>query len=119
MVGLKYRLADRAGDLSHGETQWLEIGMVLCQGPRLLLMDEPTAGMTELETKKTGEIFKMLRGTHTLIVVEHDMSFVRDIADVITVMHMGHTLAEGRITDIETNSTVREVYLGRGGISHA
>ena len=119
MVGLRHRLADRAGNLSHGETQWLEIGMVLCQGPRLLLMDEPTAGMTELETKKTGEIFKMLRGTHTLIVVEHDMSFVRDIADVITVMHMGHTLAEGRITDIETNSTVKEVYLGRGGISHA
>jgi urea transport system ATP-binding protein len=119
MVGLRHRLADRAGNLSHGETQWLEIGMVLCQGPRLLLMDEPTAGMTELETKKTGEIFKMLRGTHTLIVVEHDMSFVRDIADIITVMHMGHTLAEGRITDIETNSTVKEVYLGRGGISHA
>jgi urea transport system ATP-binding protein len=119
MVGLKYRLADRAGDLSHGETQWLEIGMVLSQGPRLLLMDEPTAGMTETETKKTGEIFKMLRGSHTLIVVEHDMSFVRDIADVITVMHMGQTLAQGRIAEIETHSTVREVYLGRGGITHA
>lgn len=119
MVGLRHRLADRAGDLSHGETQWLEIGMVLCQGPRLLLMDEPTAGMTEAETKKTGEIFKMLRETHTLIVVEHDMSFVRDIADVITVMHMGRTLAEGRIADIEAHPTVREVYLGRGGISHA
>jgi urea transport system ATP-binding protein len=119
LVGLKHRLADRAGDLSHGETQWLEIGMVLCQSPRLLLMDEPTAGMTESETKKTGEIFKMLRGTHTLIVVEHDMSFVRDIADVITVMHMGHTLAQGRIAEIETHPTVKEVYLGRGGISHA
>jgi urea transport system ATP-binding protein len=119
VVGLRQRLADRAGDLSHGETQWLEIGMVLLQSPRLLLMDEPTAGMTEAETKKTGEIFKMLRGSHTLIVVEHDMSFVRDIADVITVMHMGHTLVEGRIADIETHPTVREVYLGRGGISHA
>jgi urea transport system ATP-binding protein len=119
MVGLGHRLADRAGDLSHGETQWLEIGMVLLQGPRLLLMDEPTAGMTEVETKKTGEIFKLLRGSHTLIVVEHDMSFVRDIADIITVMHMGHTLVEGRIADIETHPTVREVYLGRGGISHA
>jgi urea transport system ATP-binding protein len=119
MVGLRHRLADRAGDLSHGETQWLEIGMVLCQGPRLLLMDEPTAGMTEAETKKTGEIFKALRKTHTLIVVEHDMSFVRDIADVITVMHLGRTLAEGRIGDIEAHPTVREVYLGRGGISHA
>jgi urea transport system ATP-binding protein len=119
IVGLRHRLADRAGDLSHGETQWLEIGMVLCQGPRLLLMDEPTAGMTESETKKTGEIFKALRESHTLIVVEHDMSFVRDIADVITVMHMGRTLAEGRIADIEAHPTVREVYLGRGGISHA
>lgn len=119
MVGLRHRLVDRAGDLSHGETQWLEIGMVLCQSPRLLLMDEPTAGMTEVETAKTGEIFKMLRGTHTLIVVEHDMSFVRDIADVITVMHLGRTLVQGRIADIETHPTVREVYLGRKGISHA
>lgn len=118
-VGLKQRLADRAGDLSHGETQWLEIGMVLLQGPRLLLMDEPTAGMTELETKKTGEIFKSLRGTHTLIVVEHDMSFVRDIANIITVMHLGRTMAQGRIADIEKHPTVREVYLGSGGISHA
>ena len=118
-VGLKQRLKHRAGNLSHGETQWLEIGMVLMQGPRLLLMDEPTAGMTEAETEKTGEIFKMLRGSHTLIVVEHDMSFVRNIADVITVMHLGRTLAQGSIKAIENNPRVKEVYLGHGGISHA
>jgi urea transport system ATP-binding protein len=90
----------------------LEIGMVLMQEPDLLLMDEPTAGMTERETEKTSEIFNRLKGDHALIVVEHDMSFVRQIADVITVMHMGSLLAEGTITEIEENHRVREVYLG-------
>lgn len=116
LVGLQDRLNATAGLLSHGETQWLEIGMVLLQDPRLLLMDEPTAGMTEQETAKTSELFNGLRGEHTLIVVEHDMSFVREIADVITVMHMGTMLAEGPIAEIENDPRVKEVYLGSEGI---
>lgn len=112
LTGLSRRLNSLAGLLSHGETQWLEIGMVLMQDPDLLLMDEPTAGMTEQETHKTSEIFNHLKGTHTLIVVEHDMSFVRLIADIVTVMHMGAFLAEGTIAEIEKNPEVRDVYLG-------
>jgi len=120
VVNLKDRLSDRADVLSHGETQWLEIGMVLTQNPRLLLMDEPTAGMTTQETHKTGEIFNALKGNHTLLVVEHDMSFVRQIADRVTVMHMGRHLAEGTIAEIEGNDEVRRVYLGHGkGGQHA
>jgi urea transport system ATP-binding protein len=117
LVGLKDRLGTIAGTLSHGETQWLEIGMVLMQDPYLMLMDEPTAGMTEQETFKTSEIFNQLKGAHTLIVVEHDMSFVREIADIITVMHMGSLLAQGTISEIEADPRVREVYLGSEGIS--
>lgn len=116
LTGLGDRQNTIAGLLSHGETQWLEIGMVLMQDPSLLLMDEPTAGMTEKETYKTSRIFNALKGSHTLIVVEHDMSFVREIADIITVMHMGKLLAEGPISEIEKNSRVREVYLGTEGI---
>lgn len=112
LTELKNRLHVTAGLLSHGETQWLEIGMVLMQDPELLLMDEPTAGMTEQETDKTSEIFNQLKGYHTLIVVEHDMSFVRRIADVVTVMHMGSLLAEGPMKEIEEDPLVREVYLG-------
>jgi len=116
LIGLGDRQHVVAGVLSHGETQWLEIGMVLMQDPSLLLMDEPTAGMTEKETLKTSQIFNSLKGTHTLIVVEHDMSFVREIADIITVMHMGKLLAEGRIADIESDTRVRAVYLGTENI---
>jgi urea transport system ATP-binding protein len=116
LIGLGDRMNTVAGLLSHGETQWLEIGMVLMQDADLLLMDEPTAGMTEKETYKTSQIFNALKGSHTLIVVEHDMSFVREIADIITVMHMGKLLAEGPISEIETNRLVREVYLGSEGI---
>ena len=117
LTGLGERLDTPAGFLSHGETQWLEIGMVLMQNPRLLLMDEPTAGMTEQETMKTSEIFKELKGNHTLVVVEHDMSFVRSIADIITVMHQGCVLAQGTLSEIEQHSKVKEVYLGEEGIS--
>ena len=117
LVGLKDRLDITAGYLSHGETQWLEIGMVLMQNPKLLLMDEPTAGMTEQETEKTSELFKSLKGDHTLVVVEHDMSFVRSIADVISVMHQGSMLAEGSIEEIENHQKVKEVYLGSEGIN--
>jgi urea transport system ATP-binding protein len=116
LTGLQDRQNTVAGLLSHGETQWLEIGMVLMQDANLLLMDEPTAGMTEQETHKTSKIFNALKGTHTLIVVEHDMSFVREIADIITVMHMGKLLAEGPISEIEANPKVREVDLGTEGI---
>lgn len=112
LAGLTDRLGERAGILSHGETQWLEIGMVLMQEPRLMLMDEPIAGMTESEIEKTAAIFKELRKTTTLIVVEHDMGFVREIADVVTVMHMGSLLAQGSIHDIEADPRVRDVYLG-------
>ena len=119
LVGLEKRLDELGGNLSHGETQWLEIGMVLTQNPKLLLMDEPTAGMTEQETQKTSEIFNRLKGEHTLIVVEHDMTFVREIADIITLMHLGITLAEGPMDEVENNPKVREVYLGTEGISDA
>jgi len=118
LIGFGDRLNALAGLLSHGETQWLEIGMVLMQDPRLLLMDEPTAGMSEQETFKTSQIFNLLKGTRTLIVVEHDMSFVREIADIITVMHMGSLLAEGTISEIENNQQVKEVYLGKEDISY-
>ena len=119
LVGLEDRLDELGGNLSHGETQWLEIGMVLTQNPKLLLMDEPTAGMTEQETQKTSEIFNRLKGGQTLVVVEHDMAFVREIADVITLMHLGRTLAEGPMEEIENDPKVREVYLGSEGITDA
>lgn len=112
LSGLAERRNTEAGILSHGETQWLEIGMVLMQNPRLLLLDEPIAGMTEAEIEKTATIFRDLKKTNTLVVVEHDMGFVRQIADVVTVMHMGSLLAQGSIGEIEKNERVREVYLG-------
>ncbi len=119
LIGLQDRMKVQAGILSHGETQWLEIGMVLMDDPRVMLMDEPTAGMTEQETHKTSELFNNLKGEHTLVVVEHDMSFVREIADIITVMHMGTNLAEGTIQEIENDPKVAEVYLGSEGIGDA
>ena len=119
LAGLENRLDEQGGNLSHGETQWLEIGMVLTQNPKLLLMDEPTAGMTEQETHKTSQIFNRLKGEHTLVVVEHDMAFVREIADVITLMHLGRTLAEGPMEEVENDPKVKEVYLGSEGITDA
>jgi len=119
LVGLQDRLDVRAQYLSHGETQWLEIAMLLMQNSELILMDEPTAGMTIAETAKTSEILNALRGQHTLIVVEHDMSFVREIAEVISVLHQGRLLAEGSLQEIENDPKVREAYLGSGGIGHA
>ncbi|MGH9805771.1 MAG: urea ABC transporter ATP-binding protein UrtD [Terriglobia bacterium] len=105
-----------AGSLSHGHTQWLELGMVIARDPKILLLDEPTAGMTRAETQRTASIIKGLRGRHTIIVVEHDMVFVREIAERITVMHLGQVLAEGNVAEIEQNPKVREAYLGSGGI---
>lgn len=106
----------RAGQLAHGEKQWLEIGMLLAQQPKLLLVDEPAAGMTDEETHRTGELLLSLAGKHSLIVVEHDMTFVRQIArdGQVTVLHQGSVLCEGRFDDVQANPKVREVYLGRG-----
>ncbi len=119
VVGLTDLSQQPAQSLSHGQTQWLEIGMVLAQNPELVLLDEPTAGMTVQETRKTADIINSLRGQHTILVVEHDMTFVRDICRIITVMHQGRKLAEGTIDEIEQNPDVLEVYLGSGGLSHA
>lgn len=106
----------RAGDLSHGQMQWLELGLLIAQDARVILLDEPTAGMTQGETRKTAEIVNRLKGERTMLVVEHDMSFVRAIAEKITVMHMGKLLAQGTIAQIEADPAVREAYLGSGGI---
>ncbi len=116
LTGLETVQAKRAGDLSHGQMQWLELGMLILQESKVILLDEPTAGMTAAETRKTSEIINRMRGDHTLLVVEHDMAFVRQIARKITVMHMGRHLAEGTIEDIEQNKDVQEAYLGSGGI---
>ena len=102
-----------AGLLSHGQKQFLEIGMLLVQEPQLLLLDEPVAGMTDAETEFTAELFKSLAGKHSLMVVEHDMSFVGAIADHVTVLHQGSVLAEGSLDEVQANDRVIEVYLGR------
>lgn len=100
-----------AGDLSHGQRQWLEIGMVVAQNPKLIILDEPTAGMTADETYKTGEMIKKLKGAHTLIVVEHDMDFVRQVAEYVSVLNYGKLLAEGTMEEVERNEEVIAVYL--------
>lgn len=107
-------VADReAGLLSHGQKQWLEIGMLLMQEPRLLLLDEPVAGMSDEETERTAELFVSLAGKHSLVVVEHDMTFVGTIARRVTVLHEGSVLAEGSLEDVQNDARVIEVYLGR------
>lgn len=103
----------QAGLLSHGQKQFLEIGMLLVQEPHLLLLDEPVAGMSDAETEFTAELFKGLAGKHSLMVVEHDMGFVGSIADKVTVLHQGHVLAEGSLEQVQNNEQVIEVYLGR------
>jgi urea transport system ATP-binding protein len=102
-----------AGLLSHGQKQWLEIGMLLMQEPQLLLLDEPVAGMTDDETMRSAELFMALAGEYTLVVVEHDMDFVARIADRVTVLHEGHVLAEGSMASVQENEEVIEVFLGR------
>ncbi|MBD8162236.1 urea ABC transporter ATP-binding protein UrtD [Erwinia persicina] len=102
-----------AGLLSHGQKQFLEIGMLLVQDPHLLLLDEPAAGMTDAETDYTAELFRTLAGKHSLMVVEHDMGFVETIADHVTVLHQGQVLAEGSLREVQANEQVIEVYLGR------
>ena len=106
--------ADRlAGLLSHGQKQWLEIGMLLMQEPKLLLLDEPVAGMTDEETERTGELFISLAGKHSLVVVEHDMAFVKQLGGKVTVLHEGSVLAEGALEEVQSDARVIEVYLGR------
>jgi urea transport system ATP-binding protein len=102
-----------AGLLSHGQKQWLEIGMLLMQEPRLLLLDEPVAGMSDEETERTAELFLSLAGKHSLVVVEHDMAFVGKIARKVTVLHEGSVLAEGPMDQVQNDPKVIEVYLGR------
>jgi len=119
LVGLEDAMDQPAGTLSHGQTQWLEIALLVAQDARLILMDEPTAGMTAQETHKTAVLFNRLKGRHTLIVVEHDMAFIKEISDIISVMHQGRLLAEGTVPEIEANAEVRDAYLGSGGISGA
>ena len=102
-----------AGLLSHGQKQWLEIGMLLIQEPAVLLLDEPVAGMTDQETERTADLFLELAGEHTLIVVEHDMDFVNRIARTVTVLHEGSVLAEGTLEQVQNDERVIEVYLGR------
>ena len=109
LQGLRHTLA---GLLSHGQKQWLEIGMLLVQNPRLLLVDEPVAGMTEQEVEHTAALLTSLAGKHSVVVVEHDMDFVRAIARTVTVLHEGQVLAEGPMDTIQSNPRVIEVYLG-------
>jgi urea transport system ATP-binding protein len=113
------KLADhahrKAGILAHGQKQWLEIGMLLAQDARLLLVDEPAAGMTDEETYRTGELLLSLAGKHTIVVIEHDMTFVRQISQgrKVTVLHQGHVLCEGPVDQVQSDERVIEVYLGR------
>ncbi len=102
-----------AGSLSHGQKQWLEIGMLLVQEPELILLDEPVAGMTDAETAHTAELILELEGSHSIVVVEHDMDFVGQIARKVTVLHEGSVLAEGGMQEVQSNERVIEVYLGR------
>jgi urea transport system ATP-binding protein len=111
-IGLTEHRARPAGLLSHGQKQWLEIGMLLAQDPKLLLVDEPVAGMTQGEIERTAEILGALAGQHTVVVVEHDMDFVRSIARTVTVLHEGSVLAEGPMRDVQADPRVVEVYLG-------
>ena len=103
----------KAGTLAHGQKQWLEIGMLLMQDPKLLLLDEPVAGMTDHETERTAELFLTLKGKHSLMVVEHDMGFIKTISDIVTVLCDGSVLAQGTLDQVQADERVIEVYLGR------
>ncbi|HZV34130.1 MAG TPA: urea ABC transporter ATP-binding protein UrtD [Verrucomicrobiae bacterium] len=112
-VGLSTRAEWKAGALSHGQKQWLEIGMLIAQDPKLLLVDEPAAGMTDEETHKTAELLLSLEKKHSIVVIEHDMTFVRQLARKVTVLHQGTVLCEGSVDEVQNNERVIEVYLGR------
>jgi urea transport system ATP-binding protein len=112
MIGLTEKAQVRSGALSHGEKQWLEIGMVILQDPTLLLIDEPVAGMTDRETAQTGVLLQSLAEKHAIIVIEHDMAFVRQLARTVTVLHEGAVLCEGPVEHIQSDPRVIEIYLG-------
>ncbi len=111
-IGLTHKAEMKAEFLSHGEKQWLEIGMLIAQSPDLLLVDEPVAGLTDEETAKTGELLMSLAESHSIIVIEHDMEFVRQIARKVTVLHQGSVLCEGNFEEVQNDPRVIEVYLG-------
>jgi urea transport system ATP-binding protein len=113
LIDMADKADDLAGNLSHGQKQWLEIGMLLGQEPELLLIDEPAAGMTDEETMKTAELFKTLAKTHSLMVVEHDMDFIEALGCKVTVLNEGSVLAEGTLQEVKANEDVIEKYLGR------
>jgi urea transport system ATP-binding protein len=112
-VGLAAQRERPGGALSHGQKQWLEIGMLLAQAPELLLVDEPAAGMTDRETELTAQLLREISGQHSVVVVEHDMTFVKALDCRVTVLHEGHTLAEGTLAHVQQDERVIEVYLGR------
>lgn len=112
-IGLQDRANTPAGLLSHGQKQWLEIGMLLGQDPKLLLLDEPVAGMTRRERDRTGELLQKIAKNRSVLVVEHDMEFVRNFANTVTVLHMGRVLCEGPVEEVQRNPEVIEVYLGK------
>lgn len=115
IINLTSQARRKAGELAHGQKQWLEIGMLLAQDAKLMLVDEPAAGMTDEETHRTGELLLSLAGRHTIIVIEHDMTFVRQIArdGKVTVLHQGSVLCEGPVDRVQNDERVMEVYLGR------
>jgi len=115
VIGLYEKRYRTPAALSHGEKQWLEIGMLLVQQPEIMLLDEPVAGMGRKETEKTGELLKEISGQCSVVVVEHDMEFVKECAGTVTVLHEGTLLDEGDMEKVQKNPKVIEVYLGRGG----
>jgi urea transport system ATP-binding protein len=117
LIHLSDKANDPADTLSHGEWQWLEIGMLLASGPKLLLLDEPTTGMTEDGKNQTADMIERIAEDHSVLLVEHDMHVVRKIAKTVTVMHQGQILAEGPLAEIVANETVQQIYLGKGGAS--
>jgi urea transport system ATP-binding protein len=117
-IGLKDYAHTRAGSLSHGQKQWLEIGMVILLDPSLLLVDEPVAGMTDKETEQTGRLLQSLAAKHAIVVIEHDMDFVRQIARIVTVLHEGTVICEGTVEKVQADDRVREIYLGRQKVAH-
>jgi urea transport system ATP-binding protein len=116
-VALTAEIDRPAGILSHGQKQWLEIGMLLVQDSRVLLLDEPVAGMTADEREATGELLKRIGANRTVIIVEHDMEFMRRWADSVTVLHQGTVLSEGSVTEVQADQAVQEVYLGRSQLT--
>jgi urea transport system ATP-binding protein len=117
-IGLTAYAQERAGALSHGQKQWLEIGMVILQEPRLLLVDEPVAGMSDKETEQTGRLLQSLSEKQAIVVIEHDMDFVRQIARIVTVLAEGTVICEGTVDTVQGDDHVREIYLGRAKVAH-